>query len=372
MNIASIIDNQFYLSGVNAYWSSMARALRLMGHTIHTIGLDSGVHPWNTGLFDSLVGRSHRFHVNGSNEAHLEQGASLFLAVAPDVVFHHYSDFGIDLSLRLRSKSRKRGWKDVYVCHSDDPDHYDRIRRWKCELSHILCVSGVCQRHVVNSLGFDSEATSVNQYFFVPPANRIAGDPSQCRMSLKSLKSAKILYAGRLETYQKRAGDLVALSRALDDSQVDYVLHVAGSGSMEDDLRMRLKAAVKEGRVIFHGYLCENELFGLMEKSNIYVSFSEFEGISTSLIQAMHFGLVPIITPTASGSNFLTHESDALFFDVGDMNRLAELIRGVLTGVYDYGRIVENVAATVERSFSIDRSKSQLAQTLDRIEKRSR
>ena len=57
MNIVSIIDNQFYLSGVNAYWSSMARALEILGHTVHTIGLDSGVHPWNTGLFRSLIVR---------------------------------------------------------------------------------------------------------------------------------------------------------------------------------------------------------------------------------------------------------------------------------------------------------------------------
>ena len=233
-------------------------------------------------------------------------------------------------------------------------------------------MSPVCQRHVVDSLAVDPEATSVNQYFFVPPANRTAGDSSSHRKSLTPLPPAKILYAGRLEAYQKRAGDLVRLSKALDDAGADYVLHVAGSGSMKDDLRAQLRPAERKDRVVFHGYLSENELFGVMEQSNVYVSFSEFEGISTSLIQAMHFGLIPVITPTLSGSDFLMHGSDALFFEVGDVNRSAELICGLLTGVYDHGRMVENVGATVERSFSVDRSKSQLAQTLDHIQKRSR
>ena len=151
--------------------------------------------------------------------------------------------------------------------------------------------------------------------------------------------------------------------------EIPYELHIAGSGSLEKEITDKLKGAIDEGKVIFHGFLAAVELFKLMAKCNIYVSFSEFEGISTSLIQAMCFELIPVITRTQSGSDFLTQKNDALFFAAGDVTGAAENIRLFISKKERHPQMVENVKATVQKQFNINASIENLRSIMEQLDR---
>jgi glycosyltransferase involved in cell wall biosynthesis len=364
MKILGIIDNQFYLSGVNAYWSSMIRACELMGHQAHTMVLDDGTCSWNGNYFEHLAGMVHRMRIlPGSAKEHAED---LFAVIGPDIVIHHYSDLGMNLSLGAKRHIAGAPWKDLYVCHSDDPDHYNRIQKRRHDITHVICVSETCMEHVQGTLGFAPADTSLIKYFFLPQGK--LNDSGAIEASYREpLRSANILYAGRLESYQKRAGDLGKFAQALDALRIPYILHIAGSGSLQDNLLALLKNAVIDGKVIFHGYLDEKRLFDLMRESNIYVSFSEFEGISTSLIQSISFGLIPLITPTRSGSDFLTHRQDALFFNVGDVCGAAHMVLDLLEDGSLYPSLRKKGAEILRNCFSHENARAQLSEFFQKI-----
>lgn len=365
MKIAGVLDNQFYLSGVNAYWSSMAQALKGLGHEVHTVALDDGRCYWNQLYFDHLDGYVHRAEAKPPSPK--EKGLSLLRDISPDLVIHHYSDLGIEMSLSARSGTGDPHWRDVYVCHSDDPDHYNRLERWRDDLSHVICVSETCQDYLIGALGFAPEDTSLGHYFFIPPQG--TGDAVIRKTgSLNPREELNILYAGRLETYQKRAGDLAPFVESLWKGQIPFRLQIAGSGSMEPQLRTRLGPFVNDGTVCFHGYLDEQRLFHLMEETHLYVSFSEFEGLSTSLIQAIHFGLIPLITPTKSGSDFLAHRKGAMFFNVGDTGGAARHVRWLLHRPDAHREMVRNAIDTVAKRFGYENSSLQLSSLLYRLE----
>jgi len=364
MKILGIIDNQFYLSGVNAYWSSMIKASESMGHQVHTMVLDDGTFSWNGNYLEQLTGMVHRIRIRPVPGNDLAK--NLFTEIGPDIVIHHYSDPGMDLSQKAKHCIPGTSWKEVYVCHSDDPDHYNRIQRRRHEIDHVICVSETCMEHVRDTLGFIPADTSLIQYFFLPQEK--TNDFKTIGTSHREpLRSASILYAGRLESYQKRAGDLATFAQALETRRIPYYLHIAGSGSLEDELHAQLNNIAPDGKVIFHGYLDEKRLFDLMRETNIYVSFSEFEGISTSLIQSMSFGLIPLITPTNSGSDFLTHRQDALFFDVGDLDRAAEMIQNLIESDSLYFDLQKKGRETLQIHFSPENSQAQLSAFFNKI-----
>lgn len=366
MRILGILDNQVYLSGVNAYWSSMSKTLVRLGHQVHTVAIDNAARSWNHLFFESLYGCVHRLPIHTSSS--WEHSVRLFLDVRPDFVVHHYSDCGLNMSLYARSLIRDAKWKDVYVCHSDDYNHYKRIETRKDILAHVICVSETCRNHLIHELSFDPDNTSLLYYFFMFPQRAL--DTVVRKTSISEFtEPMSILYAGRLEAYQKRAGDLVPFSESLRDIGIPFRLHIAGAGSLEPELRVQLAPLIADGTVMFHGYLDEEHLFALMEETLIYVSFSEFEGLSTSLIQSIHFGLVPLITPTKSGSDFLTHRREAMLFDVGDTKSAALLVQNLFEDFAGWRDMAMNAVEKVTRRFGDDKFSCQLSFLLQRLEK---
>jgi len=369
MLVASIWDNQFFLSGVNAYWQSMAASLAAMELDVATVGLDSQVVPWNREYFDALAGQSVRLDVSGERHAFLKCAHCLLNSLRPALLIHHYSDFGFETSLRCRELCDGASWRNVYVCHSDDPDHYERVSRWKDVLDGVICVSRQTRDYVVDRLGIPPDRVGVVHYVWhdgtAEMPGRLPARPAEHEVAPQ--RPIQILYAGRLEAYQKRAGDLVAFALRLGSLGVPHCLHVAGCGSLEDNLKAQLSIQRRSGHVIFHGFLPPERLYQLMHRCDLYVSFSEFEGVSTSLIQGMGCGLVPLVTKTFSGSEFLTSHENALLFEVGDIGAAARCVLLFADDPSKFRMMSDRAILSVAAKFSAQRQKMQLKQVLESV-----
>ena len=334
MRVVSFLDNQFYLSGVNAYWYAFASCLAASGHEVTTMVLDSGEEPWNETMHSSWPGRYFRLKYGGSPQHLAIRWADFLAEITPEVVIHHYSDAGLQLS---RSVKGRINCVDTYVSHSDDPDHYNRVRDNTDLIEHVICVSDVCLSTVSNMFPDRKKQLSLVNYGF--SASKFASPPTS---------TLNVLYAGRLEQYQKRVRDFVPLCGLLEGLRVK--LHIAGDGSEYDFLRSRLGRYVDNGLVKFHCFLPETELFSLMVKCQVYLSLSDFEGLSTSLVQAMAHGLVPLVTSTVSGTDFLNHGDNALLFLPGELNLCAKHIIKLAEDGVRCMELMKNALATyVER-----------------------
>ena len=335
MRVVSFLDNQFYLSGVNAYWHSFASCLAASDHEVTTMVLDSGEQSWNETIHSGWPGRYCRLKYDGTSEHLTAQWADLLAEIAPDVVIHHYSDVGLQLSRAVKERIE---CVTAYICHSDDPAHYNRVKDNADLLGHVVCVSDVCLSTVREMFFYGKKQLSLVNYGF--PAGRFGSSPTS---------ALNVLYAGRLEQYQKRVRDFVPLCGLLEGLGVK--LHIAGDGSEYDSLRRWLGEYVDNGLVEFHGFLPETELFALMDECQVYLSLSDFEGLSTSLVQAMAHGLVPVVTNTASGTDFLNHGDNALLFLPGELNLCAEHIAELAEDGVRCTKLMQNALATYKERF---------------------
>lgn len=350
----SFIDNQFYLSGVNAYWYSFAQILVSAGHDVTTLVLDSNEHEWNHTLHDTWPGQTIRIEYDGSGDNLLKQWGPLLIGLQPDIIIHHYSEAGLNFSKAVRLGN---GWQDLYICHSDDDNHYNCLQRHKDMLDHVICVSDVCMDRVSSShIQNDINRLSTVEYSFggmnraVPPLNTF-----------------DVLYAGRLEQYQKRARDLIYIGKQLAKNG-KIGLHVAGDGSEETYIKRELSDEVAGGHVHFHGFLSETNLFQLMERCHGYLSLSSFEGLSTSLVQAMAHGLAPVVTRTKSGSDFLIHEKNALLFSAGNLDKCVSSICRLATDYDKCYRIMDASFQTFSKLFKENKMRMQIEDFVQKIE----
>lgn len=91
------------------------------------------------------------------------------------------------------------------------------------------------------------------------------------------------------------------LLRALKDledrvGEVYLRLVIAGDGPLSNQLKELQDALKIRSEVIWTGRLNGSEIAQWLEKSDIYISLPETEGISSSLLEAMACGCYPVVT----------------------------------------------------------------------------
>jgi glycosyltransferase involved in cell wall biosynthesis len=118
----------------------------------------------------------------------------------------------------------------------------------------------------------------------------------------------RILYCGRLKHATKGVLHLPPIVEALLQRQVPLRLDITGTGPDEDALKAAFKSQVERGIVRFLGVVPEEKLPEVYQHNDVCILTSLFEGKPVSLVEAMGYGCVPVVTDIPSGIPELVHE----------------------------------------------------------------
>jgi glycosyltransferase involved in cell wall biosynthesis len=80
-------------------------------------------------------------------------------------------------------------------------------------------------------------------------------------------------------------------------------------------------------RVVFLGGASHEELNHIVKSASFYLSASLSDGTSSSLLEAMASGLIPIVSDIAANREWIVPETNGLLFSPGDHRELANQIR---------------------------------------------
>jgi glycosyltransferase involved in cell wall biosynthesis len=126
-------------------------------------------------------------------------------------------------------------------------------------------------------------------------------------------------FVGRLEQASKRVFDLIDLP--LGD---DIELHIWGDGPDRDALQRALP------HTIFHGFADKARLYEeAYPNLDVLLLMSEAEGSPNVVWEAMHHGVVPVVSRFLGieAEGVLRSESNSMIFDVGDMQTAAAYLQ---------------------------------------------
>ena len=134
-----------------------------------------------------------------------------------------------------------------------------------------------------------------------------------------------VLAAGRLAA-QKGFGTLLDAAARWRDLEPGPLLVIAGEGPLEAELKAGAAALGLDAR--FPGH--RDDMPALLDAAAVFVLPSVWEGQPLILQEALRAG-VPIVATRAGGTPALTGEDAALLVPPGDVSRLAEAVRAILT-----------------------------------------
>lgn len=136
-----------------------------------------------------------------------------------------------------------------------------------------------------------------------------------------------IVWAGRFISL-KHPEFMTGLAKVLKEKGIDFCIHMAGSGEMEDELKKQAKDAGVEDEMIFYGFLSPEKVRKVMEGCHIHVFTSNYlEGWGAVVNEAMNSGCVEVANVQVGAAPYLIrHGENGLVYPDGSFEQMAEAV----------------------------------------------
>jgi glycosyltransferase involved in cell wall biosynthesis len=137
-----------------------------------------------------------------------------------------------------------------------------------------------------------------------------------------------LITIGRL-VRRKALQDLIKVIHYLEKPNVKLI--VVGDGPEKPKLETLTSSLNLTDRVLFFGYLTDEEKFQLLDISDIYVSSSLHEGFGIVFLEAMASGLPVVCYDNGGQTDFLIDEKTGFLVNLGNLELLTERIGELCT-----------------------------------------
>jgi glycosyltransferase involved in cell wall biosynthesis len=144
--------------------------------------------------------------------------------------------------------------------------------------------------------------------------------------SFGSRRSPRMVYLGRLDP--EKAIDLMIRGLSLVPPSIRPQLDLVGDGSMRHELDILSQSLGLESYIRFAGAVIDVEPY--LRQSSFYVSTSLSEGMSNALLEAMSFGMVPIVSRVSGAADVISHGRSGFLFEAGSIDAFVAALRSAL------------------------------------------
>jgi glycosyltransferase involved in cell wall biosynthesis len=207
----------------------------------------------------------------------------------------------------------------ILILHNTTVAHYRAARAVRDYVDATVAISPRIEQDLVSSYGFNGPSITyipngidLSSY---PP--RIESEPPQSHI--------RILVHGRISHAQKGVFWLPQILSELASKADDWECTISGDGEDLPRLKEKIARIGLSNRVRFLGWTSPADVPGLMQKHDLFLFPSKYEGYPISLIEAMAGGCVPVASRLAGITDAIIQDGvNGLLFSVGDVKAAAQ------------------------------------------------
>jgi len=123
-----------------------------------------------------------------------------------------------------------------------------------------------------------------------------------------SLSKEQVIYSNRGHKSLYRIKDVIAAFHRFQQNQpFSWRLVIAGNGSETAALKQLVDELDLTEHVEFVGFLSPQENAAWYGRSELYISIPASDGTAVSLLEAMHYGCLPIVSDLPANREWITH-----------------------------------------------------------------
>jgi glycosyltransferase involved in cell wall biosynthesis len=143
---------------------------------------------------------------------------------------------------------------------------------------------------------------------------------------LDSTKPICIGFAARIAKAQKRADLLIPLIQGLEEKHINYKLSIAGDGPYSPIIEEYVRENNISDRVHLLGQIDRENINDFWKEQDIFISLSEYEGSSLSMLEAMSYGVVPVETRVSGANEFIETGINGFICETGNVTQMLQYI----------------------------------------------
>lgn len=134
----------------------------------------------------------------------------------------------------------------------------------------------------------------------------------------------------------------------------DYTLSIYGDGSEKNKLKEYVENKGISHKVNFYGF--NKNIHKEILKSKMYISSSNYEGLSNSMIEAMAIGLPSVVTdcPCGGARMVIDNNQNGLLVPVGDVNSLYKGMKRIIEDK-DFEELLSKNATLIRDELSVEK-----------------
>jgi glycosyltransferase involved in cell wall biosynthesis len=252
----------------------------------------------------------------------------------------------------------------VGIVHSDDAQHYEHASRMGSSWNAAVAVSERISRSLLDQGTIDSSRLSVIPYGVDVPED-FPERPATGKL--------RIIYAGRLDSAQKRSRDLIGIAGALNRRRAEFTLTVAGDGPERKTMEHLIASSGLSDQVKLTGTITSDRMPGLYRDFDAFLLPSAYEGMPLALLEAMAQGCVPFASDIESGvPQLISRGENGFTAPVGDVEQFAALLADFARS-QDRKRLSRNAWESISRgSYRLSDMTHRYIATLDKVESEMR
>jgi len=221
-----------------------------------------------------------------------------------------------------------------------------------------IAVSDACARELQDYYGIkDVEVINngVDTIFFIPTKEKEGKEPY-------------ILYIGRLSP-EKGLLDLIKSAKYVcqDNSEIKFV--IIGRGPLERRLRKLTHNLNLNKNISFLGYVARDVLLKYYQNATIYVLPSYWEGLPTTLLEAMSCGIPTVATAVKGTSEVIANGKNGMLVPPKNPEKMAEAILSLLDNKYLREKIGESARDHVKKNYDWEIIASKIEQVYESVQK---
>jgi glycosyltransferase involved in cell wall biosynthesis len=240
-----------------------------------------------------------------------------YSAVKAEIFIPNWS-WGTYGTVALMSLNEACDIRVIAFAHTDQDHYYELLTYYEPIISKFVAVSEATSRRLRHLL--PSRLNDICKLMYPVAVRSESRKPDRDR-------PLTITYAGRIQQRQKRIFDLIALADLLALKKGSYHFKIVGDGLQMAMLAEHFqKTRYSNISIEFLGLVAHERMMDLWASSDISVIFSEYEGMSLSMLESMGQGCVPIVTDVSGANEKITHGQTGFIVSVGDVSSMAQIV----------------------------------------------
>lgn len=176
-------------------------------------------------------------------------------------------------------------------------------------------------------------------------------------------RTHRIVSVGRLHAVKNHA----LLFEAFADfsgSFADYELHIYGKGELEQELKELAERLGISDKIVWHGF--RKDVKEEIRDAGMFISTSNYEGISNSMLEALAMGIPSICTdcPIGGARSYIENEKNGLLIPVGDKEALTQAMIRIASDEA-FAKMLSENASKVRDKYSVSSIASKFLKAAD-------